>query len=270
MNVSDELRLLAAGLEDGDNLYTVCPSCEGKGKFSIKLEDGLAIYNCFRPTCALHGGGAFRITQGDLVRTKSKPVEKDTTWRGVTEPLPDSVTRFYESHYHLDIWHVAAANIRWCADEQRAIWPMMHRFGYVIGYVRKLIQPLRNQPKSLTSPNKGHGKLSWYPQHSKGIGAIKPTDTVMVVEDVISAVRASRYTNAVSLNGSSMSIDEVTEVAGVYKNVLWALDKDATSTAIAMHKRYRLLFHSSQVVMLEQDIKNMQEPELAELMRRYL
>ena len=89
----------------------------------------------------------------------------------------------------------------------------------------------------------------------------------MVVEDIPSAVRAARYLNAVSLNGTECGDTDAIEIAQTCRDVIWALDNDALSNAVRLLQKHRLLFKTSRVLPLKKDIKDMDEESLDALLR---
>ena len=98
--------------------------------------------------------------------------------------------------------------------------------------------------------------MSWY--------RTKNTPCVVIVEDTPSAVRVAQYADAVAINGGGIGPDYAQEIAAHYRNVVWALDADATATAIDMHTRFAILFNQSRVMILEKDFKDETEEDLEE------
>lgn len=83
-----------------------------------------------------------------------------------------------------------------------------------------------------------------------------------MVEDIPSAVRASRYVSSVALLGTSCTIEYAAEIKSFCTSVVWALDEDATEIAIKHHRKHGILFDSSEVLCLPKDFKDMDEEEL--------
>jgi DNA primase len=78
------------------------------------------------------------------------------------------------------------------------------------------------------------------------------------------------YVNTVALLGAGLGNDAAIEIAAHRPDVIFALDKDATETALGLLRRHRLLFNSSRVVALPKDLKNMQEQELSQFLLEVL
>jgi hypothetical protein len=130
--------------------------------------------------------------------------------------------------------------------------PTMDQNGETYGYVvRKLDGQVGPKTLSFLDGNKG----AWY--------GCEGSSELVIVEDQLSALRASEYMNAVALLGVNMT-DEVVrciEKAPGYTGIFLALDADAFPTAIKLAHRVRPKF-KMKVMKLKQDLKNMNEQEL--------
>jgi DNA primase len=101
--------------------------------------------------------------------------------------------------------------------------------------------------------------MSWY--------KTKPNVGTLLVEDVPSAARASKYLNTVALLGTGIGLSRAAEIAEhATRPVIVALDQDATGTSFKWARKYALLWGDVQVLPLKQDIKNMTEEQLQELL----
>jgi len=111
-------------------------------------------------------------------------------------------------------------------------------------------------PKALTYMDSSDTpKTSYYRTH-------RDSTRVVVVEDIPSAVRASRYVNAVALLGTSCSVEAAWEMAQVFSHVVWALDKDAVRQAYNLQRTHAIMFTKSDVLRLERDLKDETEERL--------
>jgi hypothetical protein len=91
------------------------------------------------------------------------------------------------------------------------------------------------------------------------------TSSCFVVEDIPSAIRASRYMSSCALLGTHLSEDIVATLARNFHTIYLALDNDATKKAIGYKRKYSLSFGNFIVVPLSKDVKNMKEIETNEL-----
>jgi len=73
--------------------------------------------------------------------------------------------------------------------------------------------------------------LAWYPHPE--------SETTLIVEDQLSALKGSRVANAVSLMGTSLGLEKLMEiVSNTNNNILLLLDADATSKAVRFLRRF--------------------------------
>jgi len=115
--------------------------------------------------------------------------------------------------------------------------------------------------KALTFTEEGEVALSWYKTNR-----LAPT---VLVEDIPSAVRASKTMNSVALLGTGIGSDRAMEIAKhATRPIFIAMDQDATPTAIEYAKKYCLLWDDVRVMQLPKDMKNMSEPELLVLLNQ--
>jgi DNA primase len=130
----------------------------------------------------------------------------------------------------------------------------MDQEGEVYGYV---VRRLDNQPgpKTLSIFEKNLG--AWYPCNN--------SDELVIVEDQISALRASSYMNAVALMGIHMNEEVLQTIRNtpIYKNIFLALDPDAFPVAIKLAHRCRPYFRMK-VIKLDKDLKDMDEQALVD------
>jgi hypothetical protein len=117
----------------------------------------------------------------------------------------------------------------------------------------------RSRLKALTYMDEGEESLSWY-MHSRNVSTV-------LVEDIPSAVRASKHTNTVALLGTGIGVGKAEEIAEhAPRPIIVALDQDATAASFDRVLRYKLLWDNPQVLMLDKDIKDMTSREVQKLL----
>ena len=127
------------------------------------------------------------------------------------------------------------------------------------GWVLRDIQGTARS-KALTYLNEDETPLSWYKDHDKR--------GTLLVEDIPSAVRASKYCNAVALLGTGVGLDRATEIdVCAPRPIVVALDQDATDQAFAIINRWNLLWGNVKILPLKHDLKDLQEKDLEILIR---
>jgi len=253
------IKLLGAGLSDGESTYETCPACGKKGKLALtKQEDGSGLlFHCFRPSCTLHKGGNAGGSSG--VRNPLQPKVVRTTLRpytGTLVPLPSEEESTLHQQIGFSSEHLEIARPLWSPDFDRVAFPMFGPYGERKGWVLRSYRGA--EPKALTFQESGDSKLCYYGNHKH-----RPT---VVVEDIPSAVRASLYVNAVALLGTGLNKDVALELAAHTDSVIWALDNDAFDQGMRLHLRHRMLFSNSHVMYLGVDFKNMDEDDLSTML----
>jgi hypothetical protein len=154
--------------------------------------------------------------------------------------------------------HHKIGRAMYAADDHRVAYPIFSPLGARRGWVLRSYEPSA-RPKALTRMDVEEPHLSWYRQHLDNASCV-------VVEDIPSAVRAARYTNAVALCGSGCGPEYAMEIARYHTKVAWALDADATTTAIKFWREYASLFDQSSVIVLQRDIKDEEEEALCDIL----
>lgn len=107
------------------------------------------------------------------------------------------------------------------------------------------------QPKTLTHTEQG--AIAWFTNvRSSGI---------IIVEDQLSAIRASDYLTSVALLGTHLNDERVQELrAAKTRPIYLALDNDAIGTAVKHVVKYKSLL-PMRLVRLSKDIKDMTHEE---------
>lgn len=259
---TQEVKLLATEVEDGQTIRFTCPYCMGgngsERSLTITRDGDGVVYNCFRANCSL-GGGAYGGTGASLVRTNLDTLprkRKRTPYEGSLAPLSDEWIEYLSDTIGITDEHRDRARPVYAPEEHRVAWPILGPMGRRRGWVLRSYS-LGVEPKAMTRMDEDEPCTSFYQTKNS-------SKYCVVVEDIPSAVRASAYLNAVSMNGSGLGPDAVAEIAAHHRKVVWAFDEDATLKACKHHTKYALYFEDSWVLPLTKDLKNMTEAELKE------
>lgn len=256
----------------------LCPSCGGgrskERSLSISRRSSTeAFFNCFRAKCNLGGGhiALYQSEDGEVLRAKSK--------RHTTSPVTHNLTgldretvEFFINKYHLTPAHLAYGRFRTTFD-RRVYMPIfdpnrLNRGGAVRKY-KELYKGRREYssiPKSLNyfTPESDKVCASWY---YRARGRRKNSDALVVVEDIVSALRLTTHVDAVSLMGTALSDDKQKEIReSRYEKVYLALDEDATLKALRTKRACSLYLPNLQVLPLQRDIKDMPPDMLEEIL----
>ena len=259
--VIDGIKLDAAGLDLGDKDDSlVCPFCNKSGSYGVRrVAEGL-VYNCFRIACGAKGfvpmvGGFTYSAEAAIKRKAANAKPTLNPYLGKTVSLPDSVVEWLYKKYELNAACVAAQG--WTYDERhhRIIMPINSYFGYTYGIVAKKL-PL--------SPYKGAKALNYFDKSEPVKLAYSRTtkewigrqDSIVLVEDIISATKVGKYMNCAALLGTNLTHKQIAFLSAHYKEVVMMLDPDAIGKSLLYQKQYGSLFDAFKIVELKADPKD--------------
>lgn len=249
-----EILLTGANLQLGESLRTLCPVCKGgnsaEQSLSITRDDDGLVYQCFRAKCGVKGAAYSAGFTATTVQPKVRRV-----WEGKTYPVPEKVATWIAKHWHMpvpDTWY-------WTTDfGGRIAMSVRSPTGVHRGWVLRAISS-QARTKALTYINQDEEGMSWY--------KTTPYAPTVVVEDIPSAIRASKYVNAVTLLGTGVGILRAQEIAKyATRPIIVALDEDATNLSFRWAHKYSLLWGDVRVLPLSKDLKNMNQEELQRIL----
>jgi len=262
----DEIASEGLSREIGETFKMLCPFCEGGASKEVSLSvtrdsKYLVLYLCHRTKCGRRGA----ITAFGA---------------GIDALTPSDPRKFTPNLYSrpisaLEIQDLEYLNVKWHLDLDD-----MHDVGWAKASMEEGFLPLIMPVFSPTGACRGHVLRIQRKDDSKDVKSYKILDepwccwyrsidaNVVVVEDQISALRASEYTTSCAMLGTGLNtekIEEILRVAGAGR--IWlAFDKDATGEAFNYLRRYRPYCPNLNVLMLQKDIKNMTDSELKKLL----
>ena len=246
-----DVLLEADNLANGETLRTMCPWCQGgtrgERSLSITRDDRGLVWQCFRTKCGRRGA----TNSVAAPRVRQQP--RQTTVRPYLGPLSyltEEQEQFLEGRIGWTELHRTIGRPMWAEEKGRYAFPIFGPLGQRRGYVLRAYDG--SEPKALTRMELEEPHISWY------VGRREPSD-VVVVEDIPSAVRIAPYRNSASLCGTGLGPDYALELAAHTRRIVLALDADATAEAIRVAGKYRLMFESVEIMVLDQDFKDMDE-----------
>ena len=250
-----DIALIGTNLGEGDSLREICPACGGgssmEKSLSVTRREGHLVWQCFRAKC--DEAGATGGVQGP--RAVVKP--KRAVWNGRTYELPDDVKEKLTR-----MWGISEVKNWWWTTDYGGRVAMSVRSPKFThrGWVLRAITDVKG-PKALTYINEGEQGMSWY--------KTSPHTGTVVVEDIPSAVRASKYVNSVALLGTGIGMDRAIEIAeNAPRPLIVALDQDATDQSFRWARKYALLWGDVRVQVLRKDIKDMEDTDVGHMLMR--
>lgn len=255
MNYKSEIVLLGAELTSGESIRVHCPRCEGGSKSEKSLsvtrdENGKLVWQCFRASCDERGTTQRTNNLPSTIPLAPKPRKQFT---GQTVPLSDKLKERIQS-----LWGITdPPHWYWTPDYGGRIAMSVRSPKYL--HRGWSLRDIRGNAivKTLTYIDKDEEGLSWY--------KTTPHTGTVLVEDIASAVRASKYINSVALLGTGIGDRRALEIAEhATRPIILALDQDATSLSFRWGKKWGLMWGDVQILPLDKDMKNMTEEELME------
>jgi hypothetical protein len=275
---------LAHHLGVGQFAAQLCPDCDGgsskERSLSIEVgQNGIIKFYCHRAACGFSGNAYISPTAAHL---GIKQVEERVRGQNpLTEPVSPLSAR--EQAFFLSRYGIPAASLegRVYRTESRYALPILRTSGTRRGFITR--RPYtgspadtaanRNDPqysvKTLTYLEADEPCLSWY-------GASRP-ECLVLVEDQLSAMRLTSFwehlegesypVTAAAILGTGVNAEKIREIQQVAQGCdVWiALDADATGQAFAMARKWGNAFAKCKVCVLEKDIKDSSDDELARL-----
>lgn len=268
MNENEQIVSLAVTLSRGESLSgQSCPYCNGgrsaDRSLSISLTSGGAIlYMCHRASCKAKGIIGPRGTGG--IHSSGGGVSfNPKRYSGKVGPLFLEDFEFLDGRYGLSVDLITSSGWMRMVDFPNTelppplIMPIISPNGMFRGVcTRRTDAEGKKQVRVFKEVDEP--LLCWY-RH------VNPK--VIVVEDQISALKASNYCTAVALMGTNLDYNKVEEIAEVANGApVWiALDRDATAKAFDYFKLYRAWIPELSLLMLTKDIKDMRDDEILNL-----
>lgn len=278
---------MAQQLGVGQFASQLCPQCDGgpSKERSLSMDvgtNGVIKFYCHRGTCEFQGNAystpglsVHERPQFDTV-SHLNPLDADLY------PLSENELVYFEERYHIGR---VRANKSIRRTNHRYALAVFGPTGICRGWITR--RPYSDSPadteasradshfgvKVLTYMEKDEPVLSWYRNDFDD----PPYLGVYLVEDQLSAMRllayfeseyGEQYTASVAaLMGTGINASKVAEIQRVAgdSRVHIALDKDATGAAFAMARKWGQAFNECRVVVLDKDIKDCTDDEVAQL-----
>lgn len=253
MNARDSILLDYSYLEEGQTITgETCPSCNSTDRsLAVSRREGRLLWICYRASCTFKGSSA-----GGMGYTGTKQVStRAATGRQylrTAASLPEGMASLLYEKYAITTEEIAKHKLGWTED--RLVLPVNNVLGESDGCVLRSLNGA--VPKALTHSEPE--ALAWYRNRS--------SDALIVVEDQLSAICASRYVNSVALLGTNFNQERATTIRKArFSKVMLALDADAFDVAVKFARMYRTYLPMT-LLRLEKDIKDMDEEDTRSLL----
>lgn len=255
--------------EDGTRSGEICPACEGgstkEGSLSVSRRGGVLLWHCHRASCGFSGSDRVASEGGPKTRElgRSPPDVK-------VSPLDTATSKFLALKFGLPITSIGYAGIGWVDESspsyrRRFAFPIFDPLAGVRGTSYRSYEG--DKPKNLIRLDySGAVAASWYRWR-------RHSDSVVLVEDQVSAIKLAPHVDAVALLGTNLSdakVEEILSVSPAYKNIHLSLDLDAVADAIKTQLRLREKVPHLRITAIECDVKNMNKKQFDTYLERVL
>ena len=237
-------------LQQSERVRIDCPICYNKNTFSAFNDGSKVVYNCFHADCSIKGRSRNPLTKQlfqQLEKQKEPEIfyyrnhwEKMTTNRDYIHYI-----RQYDLSEHTEI-------MRYDRILNRVVF-LTYKDKNLIGAVGRALDKTKN-PK-------------WYRYDNSGYPFVAgKSDTAVVVEDIVSALRISKFATGIALLGTNLLQSHI-DVIKQYNKVGIALDKDASKKAIKILDELNMILNVK-FLLLEDDVKEMEDDDIKKLVNK--
>ena len=238
-----------------------CPWCKRSGSFSVsRTLRGDLLFLCHRSACDNSGYIRDRGTGGIA------PAERKFVPRVFDYPTArlegDKLSKL------LGTYRLTTAEIRWaewtyCPKTDRLVMPVLSPTGQGRGFVARAFNPADTH-KNITYKEVDDVWMAWYLRPQVAIPNTQGfLNQVIIVEDMVSALKASRFYPTVALLGTHMNHSMLSEIVALTTNITICLDRDATEKAHKYTEQFAV-YGNFRTVPLSKDVKDMTDEELVE------
>lgn len=220
-------------LREGENYRSDCPVCKKFNTFSVSKENGEVKWNCYSDSCTIKGVSLVGMTALEI-RNRLRPPENPQAEDLEPFILPEYVVEINTySEYMADLynfinkWELSPKQLYFDVKDRRCVFPIYNRSGVLIDATGRSLTYSRT--KWLRYGNRAN--VSLYTSNIYN-------DTVVIVEDVISAITVSnnfKNVAGMALLGTNLDHNHIEELDG-FNKVIIALDPDAQKSTVQYRK----------------------------------
>ncbi len=263
----DDVKELAAQVPLGSTATFPCPFCiqawraEGKPitwrptrSFSITRENTGVLYHCFRASCTRSSGFIPDVRFEHIKKRLFKP----RMYNFPLEELPKDNVLVPRGFTYEEL---TKAGVRYNPERESYVFDIRDCYGRTCGVV----------DRDFTGQRSVKAISYWFNDTVKlhfSLCTEVQEHPLLIVEDIPSAIKASRFINTVALLSSHINLEQIQHIRKLTNTVYLALDEDATDKAIKLQKKYGFYFRNFMVIPLSKDVKDMNEKELEEFQER--
>lgn len=239
-----------------------CPDCAKLGKDNS--HDNLAYYSdghCWCFSCGYYRPGSriktYRNSNVDTPQTTSVRHKEVRLPSDCSSEIPRKAREWFYQ-YGLTEHTITKHTILWSDSRHLLIFPYFID-GVLVGWQGRYFGLDTKHPKWYTN-----GLVDSF-IYTLG----KPSDTIVLVEDIVSAIKVSRCLCSSPLFGSVISMSRFNALRHFYKNIVIWLDPDKYKEAIKFAQKGRLLGLNCHVILSSKDPKEHNFIEIQSFLDKY-
>lgn len=248
----------------------LCPDCNGglseEKSLSITQRPDGVLYNCYRATCSL-GGGFIPMSIG-LAPKSNKKIFKPKLYTEPLRRLNARDKRWFSQRFEITTRELANADVKYNPERDTYVFPISDYQGREVGVVDRAYWG--RKPKSIIYWFNDCVKVHFNWLLATTDAALWDSSAILLVEDQLSGIKASRYMNTIVLLGTNFNFEIATHIRNFTSHIVMALDADATSKAIRYKQKFGIMFGNFDVISLSKDIKDMTNDEIGDLLGEYV
>ena len=223
-----------------------CPKCRELGH--DRSMDNLAVYSDGHSYCFRCGYGTGRKHVAQAI---NKPNHTVVLPADVTTDFPYEARQWLEQ-YQLSRLDLMSNHVMWSEQWSRLIFPYFNETG-LLAWQGRYIPCGKNKIEF-----NGKAPQKWFSQGKihEIIHPVKVTNrTAVLVEDIVSAIKVSKFTGAIPIFGSSVSAKQILRLKTVVDRVWYWLDPDMRSKSVKMSNLSTLLGLPAGMIFSDKDPK---------------
>jgi hypothetical protein len=238
-----------------------CPFCAREGR--DRSHNNLAVYSDGHSYCF---GGHGLISGGDKITQYKGGVDFPVVHHEVV--LPEDCSADYPQRcidwvgqYELTVNDLLSHNVLWSEQWQRLIFPIFGSEGRLLAWQGRYF-----------GEEQGRGKWFTTGDVKTVFNILGEGDTFVLVEDIVSAIKVSRYVSAMPLYGCSVGSERFSRLSKICprtsKFLVW-LDPDKRKEAVTEARRGRLQGLDVSPIFSDKDPKEMTYEQIKEILNEH-
>lgn len=226
-----------------------CPHCGSRDNLGV-YDDGHKF--CFGCGYVEKGNGFHKFNKKEKKDDRTLSLPTDCISR-----LPINPVRLWLDRYQITDDEIYNNKFQWSEDKQMLVMPVYDVYGNLTMWQGRRFNTYDKKGKYFTQGN----VESVY--HILGYTNPK---RIIVVEDLISAIKVARVATVMPLFGSNISNERLVELARRFENLVIWLDFDKAAYTTKVKQTARLLFEKVSTILTKRDPKEHSESDIKSLL----